>query len=182
MAIGFLVVGSLAGWVAMNPTPAIEMGRERRVEPTPIVPKPAPEPEQATVEVLTPYYRDLELGFRSERQVLPIGENPKVYAVNRYLDSVTAAPAGARARTCVVNRGVATLDFASEFATSYGTFDEQLVVVGVLRAMGQFPEVHSVQITVDGRPIETLGNIDLLSPLPVVRPEDRPGRPEPSLP
>ncbi len=122
------------------------------------------------VHLLTPYYTDdNELKFRSEPVEVPKDVDPHVFVINRYLRTVTFVPKDAELKTCTIENGTATLDFNSAFFTSYGTADESTVINGILVAMGQFKEVSYVRIIVDGKPIDTLGNLELTDPLPVTR-------------
>ncbi len=121
------------------------------------------------VQLLTPYYVENELRFKQEPAEVPANTDPKVFAVNRYLRTTKFVPQGAEVLTCTVDNSIATLDFNGAFATSYGTDDESTVVNGILATMGQFPDVAFVRFTVEGRPLETLGNLDLTDPQDVIR-------------
>ncbi len=121
------------------------------------------------VHLLTPYYADHELKFTTEPMEVPKDVDPRVFAVNRYLRATTFVPKDAELKSCTVENGTATLDFSSAFETSYGTEDESTVINGILAVMGQFKDVSYVRIIVDGKPIDTLGNLELNDPLPVTR-------------
>jgi hypothetical protein len=123
------------------------------------------------VHLLVPYYADHELKFTSEQFEVPRNVDPHVYVVNDYLRATRFVPKEATVKTCVIEDGTATLDFTEAFYTSYGTEDESTVVNGILNVMGQFNDVSFVRILVEGKPIDTLGNIELTDPLPVIRPE-----------
>ncbi len=120
--------------------------------------------------ILTPYYTDdHELKFRSEPVVVPKDVDPHVFVVNKYLRDTPFIPKDAELKTCTIEGDTATLDFNSAFYTSYGTEDESTVINGILAVMGQFKDVSFVRIIVDGKPIDTLGNLELTDPLPVTR-------------
>jgi hypothetical protein len=123
----------------------------------------------AGVHLLTPYYANEELKFRSETVQVPKDVDPRVFAVNRYLRTASFVPAEAELMTVTVQGGVATLDFNSAFYTSYGTDDESTVINGILAVMGQFKDVTHVRFLADGKPIDTLGNLELTDPLEVIR-------------
>lgn len=81
-------------------------------------------------------------------------------------------PRGTRLRSLKLdNAGTATLDFSSKFVDNFpgGDAREAQVVGSILQTMGQFPSVHTVQLLVDGKKIESLGgNLSLDEPLAVV--------------
>ncbi len=128
-------------------------------------------PSRKDVKVYTPRYDKGELKLDPGTVKPPETADPRVFAVNAYLANLGFVPKGSALKTCIVKDGLATLDFNSAFETTYGTEDEQTVVKGLMTTMAQFPEIHSVLITVEGKSIETLGNIDLTQPLPVPVPE-----------
>lgn len=117
------------------------------------------------VQVYTPSYTrqgDLKLSPSTARPTPE--QDPHVFAVNQYLAQLKMVPKGAVAKTCTVSNGVATLDFSTEFDTTYGTEDEQTVLKGLLKTMAQFSDVKKVKFTVEGRTLASLGNIDLTEP------------------
>lgn len=121
------------------------------------------------VRLMTPYYKDNELAFRSESVEVPPGIDKYVFAINRYLRSVEAVPKEANLIACVIKDGTATLNFNTSFRTSYGTDDESTLINGVLAVMGQFEDVNFVKFTVEGKNLESLGNLDLIDPQSVLR-------------
>jgi hypothetical protein len=122
------------------------------------------------VKLLTPYYNDDGgLKYRIEEVNVPKDTDPYVYAVNKYLDLVSSVPEGAVLKSVKIENTIAVLDFSAEFETSYSTFDESTIVNGILTTMGQFPEVSYVKFMVEGKRLETLGNLDLIDPLEVQR-------------
>lgn len=144
-----------------------------KLAPANVVPnEPVTTEEQeggAGVQLLTPYYVDNELRFKQEQTEVPANVDPKVFAVNRYLRTAKPVPHDAELVSCTVEGSVATLDFNAAFGISYGTDDESTVVNGILATMGQFPDVSYVKFLVEGRELETLGNLDLTGPQDVIR-------------
>jgi hypothetical protein len=127
-------------------------------------------PEGGGVKLLTPYYDDDGvLKYKTEEVNVPRDTDPHVYAVNKYLDLVSVVPEGAVLKSVKIENTIAVLDFSAEFASSYSTFDESTIVNGILTTMGQFPEVSYVKFMVEGKRLETLGNLDLIDPLEVQR-------------
>lgn len=121
------------------------------------------------VRLLTPYYKDNELAFRTSDVEVPPGVDKYVFVVNQYLRSVEAVPKDALLETCTVKDGVATLDFNEAFRTTYGTDDESTLINGLLTVMGQFDDVLFVKVLIKGQKVETLGNYDLIDPQQVQR-------------
>lgn len=122
------------------------------------------------VTVLKPKFeKDGSLGFDKRTHTPSPGQDPMVAAVNEYLKGVPAVPKDAQLLSAKVEGGIAMLNFNTAFASGYGTEDEQAIVNGVLASMAQFPGVSQVQFMVDGKPLDSLGNIDLSGPQPVLK-------------
>lgn len=121
------------------------------------------------VKVYTPRYEGSDLRFSSTTVKTPPDTDRIVFAVNKFLEASKVVPQGARARSASLAAGKLVLDFDPQFDQTYGTEDEQTLVKGILTAVGQFDEVASVQLTVGGKPLETLGNIDLTGQLKPLR-------------
>lgn len=170
--LGVCVVGGLAAYLQTTPDARAMPVSERRLTRGDEPPPEAPDVQvsaqpKGEVEVLHPEYVDGELRYTKSNARTPAGQDPHVYAVNEFLGATGLVPAGARALSCRIAGAVATLDFSPEFDQTYGTEDERTIVDGVLRAMGQFPGVRFVQFHVRGKPMETLGNLDLTLPLKI---------------
>ena len=57
------------------------------------------------------------------------------------------------------------LRFTSSFTQTYGTDDESNVITAIMKAVSVNSTADTVEMeTMDGRPIETLGSIDLVGP------------------
>lgn len=120
------------------------------------------------VKTYTPSYKDGDLKLTPKETESKPKEDPRVFAVNEFLGQLKMVPKGARAVSCKVSDGLASLDFSNEFETTYGTEDEQTVVKGILTTMSQFKDVKKVKLTVSGRTLDSLGNIDLTAPQDVL--------------
>ncbi|MBS1721381.1 MAG: GerMN domain-containing protein [Armatimonadetes bacterium] len=154
----FAALGGLAYYVVNSP------GRT-----VPTIPTTSPsEHAPRDVKVYTPTYDKGDLKLHPNPAKSPEKQDPRVFAVNDYLGRLSMVPKGARLVTCQISGDTATLDFSKEFDTTYGTEDEQTIVKGILTTMAQFPEVKLVRFTVAGQTLETLGNIDLTTPQPVL--------------
>lgn len=127
-----------------------------------------PKRTQPVVKV-TPKFNNGELKFQTSASKARPGTNAYVDVVNDFLEQVPAVPKEARLISVKMEGGVAMLDFSPEFNRTYGTDDERTVVNGVLAALAQFNEIKRVQFLAGGKPIETLGSIDLTEPQEIER-------------
>jgi len=83
---------------------------------------------------------------------------------------VSAVPAGTKLRALfVTDKGESYVDLSREFATAHtgGSTDELLSVYTIVNVLTlNLPAVHSVQLLIDGKEVETLaGHVDLRRPL-----------------
>ncbi len=107
----------------------------------------------------------------------PPGVDHRVYLVNDFLGQLYGKGLGnpdAKAIGIDVRDGTAYLDFNRAFDQSTGTMDEGTILNGILLALGQYTDIDQVQFEVEGKPMESLGNIDLTVPQPVLRPGQAP--------
>lgn len=170
LCIGVFGLGALAAYVKYSG--AATVLPEDRLRVAGPQGKSAEQPKSVTV--LKPHYEDDKLLFNKEEHPVPEGVNAMVFSVNQFLEKSQVAPKDARAVSCSVKDGVATIEFSKAFDRTYGTEDEHTLLDGILTTMGQFGEVESVQFDVEGQPLETLGNVDLTTPQPVMRPASHP--------
>ncbi|MCB0824671.1 MAG: GerMN domain-containing protein [Armatimonadetes bacterium] len=126
-------------------------------------------PNAEHVMVFTPDFSTDDLTFTSKSIDVPAGADLHTFAVNQYLAQISSVPESARVKSCTVDTTVATLDFDSTILAGYGTMEEQAIVNGILTTMGQFPDVNAVQFRVDGKIVESFGNIELTIPQKVLR-------------
>jgi spore germination protein GerM len=122
------------------------------------------------VTVYKPRYDGDQLVFDKSQAKAAPKEDPKVFALNEFLKGLPMVPKGAKAKTVKVSNGTATVDFTAEFETTYGTEDEQTLLKGILTTLGQFEDVDKAVFMVEGRPLDSIGNVDLREPQPVMRP------------
>ncbi len=162
LSLGMLMVGVLAAYVKYTPAgrvPDSEMRSSTRQISAP----------QTSVNVLTPHYVEEELKFDKTAGKVEPGQDKAVYVVNSYLAHAGITPKDAKLVSCTIEGGVAKLNFSRAFRQTYGTEDEHTLIEGILVSLGQFPEIHSAQFLVEGKAIDSLGNIDLSDPQPVIR-------------
>lgn len=157
---GLAVVGGLGYYIVNSPGRTVP-------ETKPLVQVPQRKTDQA--KVYNPSYDRGDLKLKPTLVKVDEKQDPRVFVVNEFLAHLKMVPSGAKLKTCRIESGIATLDFAAPFETSYGTEDEQTVLKGILTTMGQFEDVKQVRFTVEGRTLESLGNVDLTAPQDVIR-------------
>jgi hypothetical protein len=124
--------------------------------------------DQASATVLTPKSEGGNLTFESKTESVPTGTDPIVFAVNRYLENSHLVLAGAKALHAEVKEGTANIDFTEAMEKkSLGSSDEAALLQGISKTLSQFPEVKKVQFFISGKPMSSLGNVDLSQPLDI---------------
>lgn len=173
IAVCVLGVGALAGYAKFGPANRVPQDQLRpasRQEQGKTI--PSPPNVDGKVKVLTPVYQGDDLVFKEGHETPPASEDKRTYAINAYLKSISAVPTGAKAVSVRVDKGIATVDFTSEFDAGYGLEDERTIVEGILTTLGQFNDIEAVSFEVAGKPLESLGHLDLSTPQKVMhRPE-----------
>jgi len=107
--------------------------------------------------------------LRAIEKEVPAGENPAEIALRHLIEEGDNAglanpiPRGTRLLGLEIKDGLATVNLSREFSDNFsgGSEGEGLVVGVILRTLGQFPEIERVRLLVEGRPLETLGHLDL---------------------
>jgi germination protein M len=116
---------------------------------------------------LTPIEREVAFGEGTVEQARQIVE-AQIAPVAEPL--VSAVPAGTKLRAIFVTpNGDAFVDFSRELVSGHsgGSTNELLTVYSIVNALcANLPAVHSVELLVDGKQVETLaGHVDLRRPL-----------------
>jgi len=102
----------------------------------------------------------------------PPGVQPEVFLVNETLTSLQIE--GARALGVEVKNGTAMVSFNPGIEKGYGSIEEGYLIKALSMALGQFPNIDKYQVVVEGRTVDSLGNIDLTTPVDVIRPNITP--------
>lgn len=124
--------------------------------------------QSGTTALLVPeVYRD-DVRLNKPVGEVPEGEQPEVYLINQTLASLQVPDA--KALGVDVHDGLATVSFNPEIQKGYGTMEEGFLIKGLRMALGQFKEIDKFEIAVEGKPVDSLGNIDLSSGVDVIRP------------
>lgn len=165
IAIGILGLGALAAYVKYSGANKVPV-EARRVESTQ---QSASKKDDvpASVELVTPSREGTELKLGRHRSDVPAGEDARIYAINHFLRESKIVPSNARAVGIQVKEGVALVDVSPSFNQTYGSFDEEALLKGLCATLAQFKNIQKVQFFVEGKPVETLGNVDLSEPIPV---------------
>ena len=165
IAIGVLGLGALAAYVKFGGADQVPVEVRRE---TPIgSPASKKDDVPSTVDLVTPTREGTELRLGKHRSDVPAGEDARIYAINHFLKESKIAPPDARAVGIQVKDGVALVDVSPSFNQTYGTFDEEAILKGLCATLAQFKGIDKVQFFVEGKPVETLGNVDLTEPIPV---------------
>ena len=96
------------------------------------------------------------------------GEDPKTFVASHVLTA--AGLSNVRCLGVQVRESVALVEFSKELADGVGSMEEGDFVKMLEVGFGQFSDVKKVQILIDGKPIDTLGHLELTDPLPVSEP------------
>lgn len=160
VGIGLALLLGTAAYVQFGPSRQVPPDMRRTTDQTTAS-------KATNVKVFEPEYHNGDLGFKQTEKAPPEGQDPMVYAVNQFLQGSKVAPAGAKCTSAKKEGDTLVLDFSKEFDRTFGTEDEQTLLVGLSKAAGQFPGVQKIRILVDGKPIDSWGNVELTEPIPV---------------
>jgi hypothetical protein len=100
------------------------------------------------------------------------GTDPKVAALNTFLERAKLFDGKVRAERVDQEDGIASLHFSEGFDSGTGSMDEATLIYGIRATMGQFEDVQSFRIFSGTKQIESLGHFevgDLLTPIPPSR-------------
>lgn len=137
------------------------------------VAKPA-EQKEITVKVYYPNNEGTKLVSVSRKVKLKDGVDKYTAAMQSLMQGTKEAgqnsilPRQVKLRGVKVQEGVAKVDFSGNIVKHFvgGSTGEEMLVASVVNTLTEFPEVTSVQILIDGQPVETLaGHMDLTAPI-----------------
>lgn len=164
-----LVGGVLVGSYVLTTPDALRLPEALRKPRTDTDAKPVEANTQGPKLLVPRNTGAADLRFDKVDEPIPPGADARVHLINRFLQVTKIANPEARAIGIDVRSGLAVLSLNKAFGESQGSFDERVLVNGILATLGQFPEIDRVQFEVDGQQLETLGNIDLSEPQAVIR-------------
>jgi hypothetical protein len=171
---GVAIVGSLAAYVKLTPADRVPENQRRAETPA----KPRVEPNidvsvqkasEGRVYVFEPHFDGNDLKFNTRIVDVPSDTPPEVFALTSFLEASRIPDPNTRVLGVDVRAGLAAVSFNSAFAGGYGTTDEQVLIEGIRRVLGQFPAINEFELYIDGTKMETLGSVELNEPMPVIR-------------
>jgi hypothetical protein len=129
----------------------------------------------STAVVLNPHSKNGELTFDSAVEPVPEGKDPRVFAINRYLQNCHILPPEAKALSIDVKEdGTAYVSCTEAMDKTYGSSDEAALLQGFDKTLGQFPEIKKVIFEVSGKPIDSFGQVDISQGMDITGPGDAP--------
>jgi hypothetical protein len=137
----------------------------------------ATQPKATSAKTFTPKSSQGNLSFDEMTEDVPAGTDPMVFAVNRFMENSHITPANARAISVDIKEGVAYISFTEAMDKTYGSSDEEALIKGLQKTVGQFPKVTKVVCEVSGKPIDTFGNVDIHDGIEIKPPAEQPKQP-----
>jgi hypothetical protein len=165
LLVGIIGLGSLAAYVKYGG--ASKVPDEIRVASHKDKPVKGGTIEEVKVDLITPSRNGEDLKLGKHESDVPKGEDPKVFALNHFLRESKIVPDDAKALHVQVKDGVALVDVTPSFNQTYGSLDEEALLKGMAATLAQFKDIDKMQFFVEGKVVESLGNVDLTEPLPV---------------
>lgn len=106
---------------------------------------------------------------------LNTGEDPVKFTFQSMVEEVDTAdlanpiPEGTKLIGLTVENELLSLNFSREFIDNFpgGSENESLLINSILKTAAQFPNIRKVKLSVDSKPVDTLGHLDLSEPLGV---------------
>jgi hypothetical protein len=177
MLVALLGAGVLAAYVKMTPQAAHvtqdrpQSGPDVTVQSQATNRTEAPLTKQEGLLVPSVIQNDVKLDKPAGSP--PDGVRPEVFLVNQSLSSLKID--GASALGIEVKDRVAAVSFNPGIEKGYGTIEEGYLIKALQMALGQFKDIDKFQVIVEGKTVDSLGNIDLSTPVEVIRPGQKPG-------
>ncbi len=143
-----------------------------------VVRKPAApvkeQPTLPTVTVVTPEVEQGEQKFASTQVKVPEGQDAlKVSVEHLVITRNSPFPKGTRVLSIAETKNLVTIDFSKELVRNFegGSSEEAALINSLCKTLEQFPEILQLQITVDGKKIESIGeHIDVSQPIDIRKP------------
>jgi len=180
MGIALLGVGVFAAYVKLTPSAAHVAPDIRK--PEPLVhherPKgPSVEVQSSSAqEFKIPVLHGENVSLDKSAGKAPSGVKPMVFVATETLKQLKID--GAKAIGVDVKDRNALVDFNPALDKGYGSMEEGQLIKSLQWALGQFPEIDTFQIVIDGQVKTTLGQLDLTDPIPVTRPDGKSAVPD----
>jgi germination protein M len=149
-------------------------GLGQNIAPTP-PPQPPVSPQPPAEVAVTLYFSDAQAMYlEPEQRIVARGDVPLAEVVIRELmkgrdgqGTGSPIPKGTRLLGISVTDGIAHVNFSSEFQTKHwgGTTGEAHTVFAITNSLAELPGIERVQFLLEGKPLETLGHMDLTQPI-----------------
>lgn len=139
-------------------------------EPAPVVKAPAVPTK--TIKVYQIEVKNNQAKLRSTEAQVPAGGSPIKASLQKLIeqgegkDLSNPIPKGTRLLGFKLKKGLATVNLSREFRDNFtgGSEEEGLTIGAILQTLAQFPEVKQVEFLVEGKPLDTLGHLELSGP------------------
>jgi hypothetical protein len=166
-----LGAGVLAAYVGLNPKAAHVVNDSPGAPDISIKSRVTAPPKNENADgptLLVPALLENDVKLDKPAGQVPEGVAPEVHLINRTLESLNVD--GARALGIDTKDRTAMISFNPGIEKGYGTIEEGHLIKALRMALGQFPNIDRFQLLVDGKVVDSLGNIDLTTPVEVLRP------------
>jgi germination protein M len=138
----------------------------------PPVPGPAVVQKSKEVKVYRVAVENNQPKLRPTKCKVKAGENPMEVALRQLIeqggtaDLASPIPEGTRLLSLEVKGDLAIVNLSREFRDNFtgGSEEEALTIGAILKTLGQFPQIKRVLFKVEGKPLDTLGHLDLSGP------------------
>lgn len=171
VAVAAIAVG-VGTWLNHAPAPPKEDVEAPVSTPTPSV---EVKPHRDKVKVYVVKIKKDDVVLEAEERSVPAGKDPKKTAVERLLatnrevgPSQKLIPRGTKLLGFEVKDGTAFANFSKELVDNFegGQSSEEMLVGAIVKTLTQFKDVKQVQILVDGKKIDSIGDhLDVSEPL-----------------
>ena len=153
-----------------NSTPAASQTGPPTAGPQTVVPS-ATTPAKVVVYVLNPKATTEEAVLVPREIAIKHPASPVKDAVTALLEAKHSPLAsGVSLRGIAVDGGIATLDFSQSPIKDAGEGAQSAGLNALAMTLGQFPEISSYRIKVQGRDVKTFGEFTADDPMDVIRP------------
>ncbi len=165
--ISVVILGCAALGIYMTRTRSAVVSHLENKPPTPSVSVP-----KKTVKVYQVEVKGNEVKLRAVEKEVPTGRNLAETALRTLIEQgdqenlANPIPKGTRLLSFRVRKGLARVDLSREFVDNFsgGSEAEGLTIGSILRTLSQFKEIKQVEFFVAGKPLDTLGHLELSGP------------------
>lgn len=98
---------------------------------------------------------------------VPQGIQPAVFLATETMKVLKID--GAKALTARIDGRNAIIEFTPALEKGYGSTEEGTLIKALQTALGQVTDFDTFQLAIEGKTLDTLGQIDLSEPIPVIR-------------